>query len=223
MLRHTIEHSSDLSLSSEQQMTLDNFYRAAITAQRQPVGGPALDFLQTDSMADSDDEKRSSGVAKTLEKILEKTKEDKDQKAREEMEAQHAFELLTMPMRQEIEDGNKLLAEKKTQVAKSEQTSAEKTAEKTAAEEILKSTEKHLDDTLVACHQKALDYQARVAERSDELMAIKMALQIMTSSAAKKLSGKQTVGDLQVSFVQTKMKTRRALAHLRASRYPELS
>lgn len=224
MLRKTIEHSPDLSINADQQMTLDSFYRMAVTAQRQPAGGPALDFLQMDSQELGDYEKKSGGVKDTLETILEKTKKDKDEKAKSEMQAQHAFELLTMPMRQEIEDGKKLLDEKKTQVAKSEQTSAEKTAEKTAAEEILKSTEKHLDDTLASCHQKVLDYQATVAERSDEIMAIKMALKIMTSSAAKKLSGKQTIGsDLQLSFMQTKSTTRRALAHLRASRSAALS
>lgn len=238
-LRQTMK-SPDFQINEGQKSTLEDFFRTVVQSQGMKGESPALDFLQVGANV-KEDGPRSAGVTNTLRGILENTKKDKNDQMKAEMEAQHSFELFAMPLQREIADGQKALAEMKNQVSKSQQVSAEKTAEKAQAEELLAQTEKHLADTLASCHQKALDYQARVAKRSDEIMAIKMALQIMTSSAAKKLSGKQSVGsDLQLSFLQTRSDrstthvallsflqtrstTRRALAHLRASRFADLT
>merc|ERR1719281_2109512 len=128
--------------------------------------GSSLDFLQVDSIEseDGDYESKKGGITDTLQKILEKTKAEKDEQAIKEKDAIFNFKKLTVPLKQEIEDQEKALTEKKRQVAKSEQVSAEKTAELAAANELLKVTEKHLEDVKVGCLQKAIAWHARTGQ-----------------------------------------------------------
>jgi len=233
-LRHMAERSPDFALNQAQQSILEEFFQNAMANQnRRP--GSALDFLQLDSMEAEDGphgdyESKGGGVTETLQKLLEKTKVEKDEQTTKEQEAMINYKVLSESLKQEIKDGNKALTEKKRQVAKSEQVSAEKTAELAAANELLKVTEKHLEDVKVGCLQKAIAWHARTGQRSDEITAIQMALQILTSAAAQKMRGKQTMGSeahfTQLSLLQTKQTTtraKRALSKLRATGIPALS
>jgi hypothetical protein len=230
-LRRLAERSPDFALNAGQQSILDSFFQNAVAAQRGRMGS-SLDFLQLDSedAEDGDYESKAGGITETLQKILVKTKAEKDEQATKEQDAQMNFKKLTIPLKQEIEDQTKALTEKKRQVAKSEQVSAEKTAELAAANELLQVTEKHLEDVKNQCIQKAIEWHARTDKRSDEITAIQMALQILTSAAAKRMQSKQTVGSevhlTQLSFLQTKQTTSRvarALSKLRASGLPSMS
>jgi len=224
VLRRLTERSPDFSLTEGQQQTLDAFYESAAVIQSRRMGS-ALDFLQLDAALD---EPSSKGVVDALEKILVKTKREKDEQAKKEAETKMNYDLLAMELKSELEIQNKALSEKKKQVAKSEQTSAQKTAELAAAKELLQTTEKHLDDVTAQCMQKNIDWHSRTTKRSDEIVAIGMALQILTSDAAKAMQSKQTVGSMslqQISFVQTGMTNRvtRALAKLREPGISSLS
>jgi len=230
-LRRLAERSPDFALNAGQQSILDSFFQNAVAAQNRRMGS-SLDFLQVDSIEseDGDYESKSGGIKDTLQKILVKTKAEKDEQAIKEKDAIFNFKKLTVPLKQEIENQEKALTEKKRQVAKSEQVSAEKTAELAAANELLEVTEKHLADVKAQCIQKAIDWHERTSKRSDEIMAIKMALQILTSAAAQSKNSKQTYGShehlMQLSFIQTKQTTNRvmhALSKLRASGEPALS
>jgi len=229
-LRRLAERSPDFALNAGQQSILDSFFQNAVASQNRRSGS-SLDFLQLDSLEDEDGdfESKAGGVTETLQKILVKTKAEKDEQAKKEQEAQINYKALAEPLKREIEDQTKAMTEKKRQVAKSEQISAEKTAELTAANELLQVTEKHLEDVKTQCIQKAIDWHARTDKRSDEITAIQMALKILTSAAAKAMRSKQSLGAndfAQVSFLQTRQTSKRvmrALSKLRAAGTPSLS
>merc|ERR1719316_1821194 len=129
-----------------------------------------------------------------------------------------------MPLKRELEGLGKAKQQKQQQVSRSEQVSAQKTSELAAANELLTITTKHLQDVGAECQQKSVDYHARVTKRSDELIAVQMALEILTSDKAKALQKKQSIGSfLQLSFIQTKQTTHRALSRLRGSGFPSLA
>jgi len=233
MLRRLTERSPDLALSAGQQSTLDAFFQNAAAGQNRKTASD-MNFLQIDSHEHDGTnqpsygkyQSKAGGVTDTLQNILQKTKAEKNEQMKKEREAQFNFDLFALPLKREIEDGSKAMAQKKSQVAKSEQLSAEKTSELAAANEILKMTTKHVEEVKAECQQKYVDWHSRTAKRSDEIMAVQMALQILTSDAAKRFRGKQSLGSnvhLQLSFIQTKQTTHRALAKLRNSGFPPLA
>merc|ERR1719161_653101 len=137
---------------------------------------PDMNFLQIASV-ENDVSKQPSygkyqskagGVTETLQTILGKTKAEKDEQMKKEREAKFNFELFALPLKREIEDGSKAMAQKKSQVARSEQVSAAKTSELAAANEILKMTTKHVEEVKAECQQKYVDWHSRTAKRSDQ-------------------------------------------------------
>jgi chromosome segregation ATPase len=233
MLRRLTEHSPDLVLNAGQQSALDHFFQNAMVGHNQNMQ-PDVNFLQVHSQNDGSSKQpsygkyqsKAGGVTETLQTILGKAKAEKDEQMKKERQAQFNFELFALPLKREIEDGSKAMAQKKSQMAKSEQVSAAKTAELAAATELLQVTTKHVEDVKAECQQKYVDWHSRTAKRSDEIIAVQMALQILTSDKAKALRKKQSVGSdvyLQLSFIQTKQTTHRALAQLRGSGFPSLA
>jgi len=229
VLRRMAERSPDFSLNAGQQSILDSFFQNAAAGQSRRS---AESFLQLDSLdnEEGDFESKAGGVTETLGSILEKTKAEKDEQSKKEADEQNNFKKLSVPMKKEIEDGMKAKTEKERQVAKSQQISAEKTAELAAAKELLETTEKHLEDVKAQCMQKAIDWHARTTKRSDEITALQLALQILTSAAAQKMQSKQTVGSdvhlTQLSFLQTKQTTKHVmhvLSKLRSLGIPSVS
>jgi len=227
MLRRLTARSPDLALNPNQQSTLDAFFQQTAAAQNRRTGSD-LNFLQVDSTEDGPYKSKAGGITDTLSTILKKSKREKDEQMKKERDAQFNFKLFALPLKNEISGASKAMNEKKSQVSKSEQLTAQKTQELAAANELLQATTKHLADCLAQCQQKSIDWHARTSKRSDEIIAVQMALQILTSDAAKKLQSKQSIGSYvqltsELSFIQTKQTTHRALSKLRGSGFPSLA
>lgn len=227
MLRRLTARSPDLELNANQQSTLDAFFQHTAAAQNRRTGSD-LNFLQLDSTEDGPYKSKAGGIADTLSTILTKSKREKDEQMKKERDAQFNFELFALPLKNEISGVSKAMSEKKSQVSKSDQLTAQKTQALAAANELLQATTKHLADCQAQCQQKSIDWHARTSKRSDEIIAVQMALQILTSDAAKALQKKQTIGSYvqltsELSFIQTKQTTHRALSKLRGSGFPSLA
>merc|ERR1719171_2507334 len=227
-LKHALERNPDIPLNGEQQQTLDNFFKATIAMKSQQMQGEAqpMSFLHVGGKL-RQPEGGSSGVANTLQSILEQQKKNRDAAMAEEQKGQSAFELLQQSLTAEIADGNKAMQEKKSAVAKSQETSSQKSAELEGAKRTHETTQNYLDEVIAQCQEKAQDWKERQKIRTDEITAITEALEILTSPEAQQLATKQGLGTM---FLQTRRSenrarraARRAARALRPSSSPGLS
>merc|ERR1719428_1258982 len=134
-----------------------------------------MSFLQTGQMQMAPDygdyQQQGGGITTTLQGILDKQKVNRDTAMQGEQKAANAFSLVEQSLNTEISEGNKAMNEKKSQVAKSEETCSQKQQELDAAKQLNSETQKYLDDVIAACEQKAREFKERTKLRSDEITA----------------------------------------------------
>merc|ERR1719160_534434 len=182
-----------------------------------PVPQP-MSFLQTGQMVMAPDygdyQQQGGGVITTLQGILDKQKINRDTAMQGEQKAANAFSLIEQSLNTEISEGNKAMNEKKSQVAKSEETCSQKQQELDAAKQLNSETAKYLQDVIAQCEQKAREFKERTKLRTDEITAVEEAITILTSAQAKDLATKGSIG---FAFIQTRSKTNKVLSRLRKS------
>jgi hypothetical protein len=202
-LKHALERNPDFQLNGAEEQTLDNFFRTTQMMQtgQAPQMQP-MSFLQTGQMMMAPDygdyQQQGGGVTTTLQSILDKQKVNRDAAMQGEQKAANAFSLVEQSLTTEISDGNKAMTEKKSQVAKSEETCSKKQQELDAAKQLNAETTQYLNDVIAACEQKAREFKERTKLRSDEITAVQEAIQILSSAQAKDLAGKGSIGFLQI-------------------------
>lgn len=217
-LKHALERNPDIPLNGAQQQTLDNFFKATIAMRGDEIqqGGSELQspsFLQTGALTRRQinllqvGQPTSSGVGQTLQAILDEQKKNRDAAMAEEQKSANAFALLQQSLSNEITNGNKAMEEKKSAMAQSQETSAQKTAELNELQNTLTTTQKYLDEVTAQCQQKARDWKERQKVRTDEIVAITEALTILSTPEAQRLATKQTMGTM---FLQTGQVAHRA-------------
>lgn len=221
-LRDTLEKSSDLQLSAQDRETLNLFIRASAT-RRSGKGhvGMAPDFLQVKHAQEPDGggygeyELQSSGVVKTLQQVLEKTKTSRDQASREEETSAAAFQKLEEQLSKQIEVSKGRMMDLESQIAESQQSQAQMEADLQAALKLLKSTFEHLQIVQQDFTAKTRAFKDRALKRSDETIAVGEAIRVLTSETAKVLATKQTIGTLD--FLQfsrmTRIKAVKVISH----------
>merc|ERR1719387_3414673 len=126
----------------------------------------------------------------------------------------NSFELLQQSLQTEIENGNKVLTSKKEAVATSQ-------SELDNTQRTVDEAQKYLDEVIMTCKQKTLEFKGRTKLRGDEITAITEAMEILQSDegvAVQKLELNQQVQSvppamfiqlsssrgLSLAFVQTK-------------------
>jgi chromosome segregation ATPase len=191
-LKHTLEGSKDIALSMPQRDLLDEFFRLA--KHRAAPHPPS--FLQiTDEPAEYGEyQSQSSPVVETLNKVLDKTKENKEAAMEQEEKAVEDFKTVEGQLKEQIKTCSTRMEELKQQIAESEQRSSELTANLLAAKELLQSTEKHLELLQADFQSKTRSFKQRALKRSDELTAVKEGIRVLTSETAKYFMTRQSIG-----------------------------
>jgi len=223
-LKRALESNPDFQMNGVQEQTLDNFFRT--TQMMQNGRAPQLRFMsflqtgQTMMAADYSALQQGGDITTTLQGILDEQKKNRDAAMKGEQKSANAFSLLDQSLTNEITEGKKAMNEKKTQVSKSEESCSEKQQELDAAKKINTETTKYLNDVIAACEQKAREFKERTKLRTDEIVAVDEATNILTSNQAKDLAGKGSIGS---SFLQIQSTTHKVLRRLQDSHSPALS
>lgn len=223
-LQGTLQHSVDFSLTTSQQDVLRDFFHVAKTRTH---GHPApASFLQTrlskhGAVASPDYgeyESQSSPVVDTLQKVETKTKENKEKAMQVEQKAVDDFKQLEEQLQIQIDTAKTRMDTLKTQIAESEQRSSELTADLLAAKELLKATQKHVELLEQDFRSKTRAFKQRALKRSDELTAVKEAIQVLTSETATRYMSQQSIGTVEgapaPTFVQIGSATRKKVLHV---------
>jgi len=126
---------------------------------------------------------QSHGIIEMLEKLLDKFVDELTTLEKEEMNAQHEFEMLVQDLTAEIGDATKDRDEKAAIRAK--KLEAKAAAEAELAETILTrdADQKYLDDLTATCAKKATDFESRQQLRAEEIEAIEKAIEIISGEA----------------------------------------
>jgi chromosome segregation ATPase len=242
-VRKTLEQGADFSLSAAQKETLEQFFRAAKV--QQPKSGKVPSFLQIRSGEDPPAEEaaaapaepeaaepdygeyqtQSSPVVTTLQGVLDKTNTNKQAAMTAEQTAVNEFTTLETNLNTQIESAKTRMEDLKTQIAESQQRTGQYQADLLAAKDLLKTTEDHKELLEQDFQAKTRAYKERAVKRSDELTAVKEAVQVLTSESAKRFMSQQSVGIMEAagpapapagppSFLQIDSDTRRKAIHL---------
>merc|ERR1719412_1269086 len=118
-----------------------------------------------------------------LEKLLDKFIAERTKIEKEEMNSQHAFDLLIADLTAQIDQATQDRNEKA--VTKAKKIEARAVAEKDLADTTATrdADVKYLADLTALCAQKAADFESRQALRAEEIVAIEKAIEIISSEA----------------------------------------
>jgi len=235
-VRKTLEQGADFGLSATQKDTLEQFFRAA--KAQQPKNGKVPSFLQVkssqDPLAPAEEEAepdygeyqaQSSPVVTTLQGVLDKTNTNKQAAMTAEQTALADFTTMETNLNIQIESAKTRMEDLKTQIAESQQRTGQYQADLLAAKDLLKTTEDHKELLEQDFEAKTRAFKERAVKRSDELTAVKEAVQVLTSESAKRFMSQQSVGIMEdaapapapmagSSFLQIDSDTRRKAIHL---------
>ena len=126
---------------------------------------------------------QSHGIIEMLEKLLDKFISERTTLEKEEMNTKHAYDMLVQDLTAQIAQATQDREEKAETKAK--KLEAKATAEGDLAETTATrdADQKYLDDLMALCAQKSADFESRQQLRSDEIVAIEKAIEIISSSA----------------------------------------
>merc|ERR1719217_1574703 len=124
---------------------------------------------------------QSHGIIEMLEKLLDKFIDEKTALEKDEMNTQHAYEMLMQDLKAQIEEAEADRAEKAEIKAKKLQAKADAEGELTDTITTKEADEKYLAELTATCSQKATDFESRQQLRAEELVAIEKAIEIISS------------------------------------------
>merc|ERR1712060_117865 len=126
---------------------------------------------------------QSHGIIEMLEKLLDKFIAERTNLEKEEMNTKHAFDMLMQDLTAQIAQAQQDRDEKATTKAKKLEAKAAAEGDLAETTETRNADQKYLDDLTATCTQKAADFASRQQLRSEELVAIEKAIEIISSSA----------------------------------------
>merc|ERR1719230_2036601 len=126
---------------------------------------------------------QSHGIIEMLEKLLDKFVDELTTLEKEEMNAQHEFEMLVQDLTAEIGDATKDRDEKAAIRAKKLEAKAAAEAELAETIATRDADQKYLDDLTATCAKKATDFESRQQLRAEEIEAIEKAIEIISGEA----------------------------------------
>merc|ERR1719217_303610 len=145
---------------------------------------------------------QSGGVVEMLEKLEDQVATQKMQLEEEELKAQHAFEQITQWLADSIENAEHEVAKKKVERGETEQAKAEAEGELAQTTADRDEDQTYLDDMTALCAQKKADFESRQQLRSEELDAIKKAIEIISSQTVAGAGEKHLPTLVQASLAQ---------------------
>merc|ERR1719428_915919 len=133
---------------------------------------------------------QSGGVVEMLENLKEKFQKEKNDLEKDEMGADHAYNLMMMELKDSISAAESMRATKAKMKAGKE---ADAAADKGSLADTMASKaedEKYLEDLVAQCEQKSNDFASRQQLRAEELEAIQKAIEIISSPEVAGNAGK---------------------------------
>merc|ERR1711972_806640 len=126
---------------------------------------------------------QSHGVIEMLEKLLDKFIAQRTTLEKEEMNTKHAFNMLVQDLTAQIAQAQQDREEKAVTKAKKLQAKADAEGDLAETTATRDADQKYLDDLAAVCTQKAADFASRQQLRSEEIVAIQKAIEIISSSS----------------------------------------
>jgi len=126
---------------------------------------------------------QSHGVIEMLEKLLDKFVGERTTLEKQEMNSVHAYEMLMQDLKAQISQATQDRTEKAETKAKKLQAKADAQGDLTDTTATRDADEKYLSDLTATCTQKATDFESRQSLRTDELEAVRKAIEILSSAA----------------------------------------
>jgi len=162
---------------------------------------------------------QSQGVIEMLEKLLEKFMGERTVLEKEEMNSQHAFDMLIQDLTAQTDQAKQDREEKAETKAKKLQAKADAEGDLTDTTTTRDADQKYLDDLVATCEQKATDFESRQQLRTEELEAIAKAIEIISSGAVSGNADKYLPTLVQTSLASLRADTqtthqRRAAVYL---------
>lgn len=231
-LKETFLKGQDLSLTPMQRKELEGFVRAAERSVEQGEeeetnnNNLAPDFLQVRSKQGApygEYKSQTGGATATLQSVLEKTNKELVETRNTENTAKTNFQGYEKSTKDGIANKEKTLSEVKAQISHSQQTSSQMQAQLKQNEELFKVTTADLKTMQAEETTKTAAYKERVASRSDEIMAVRQAAQVLTSDTASQILAKDKAEKKAASFLQVASKRRRAKRLLKEASSPGLA
>merc|ERR1719440_1309241 len=164
-----------MSVTPQQQATIKDFF------QQTEQQNADKSFLQQGQQAPF--QSRTGELIQTLQQIKDETSKNRDDATKEEASAMNSFELMQQSLQSEIDNGNKVLTSKKAEVSKSQEAVATSQSELDNTERVVGEAQKYLDEVVMTCKQKTLEFKGRTKLRGDEITAITEAMEILQSDA----------------------------------------
>jgi len=141
---------------------------------------------------------QSGGVVDMLEKLKDQFAKQKYDMDREELTAKHAYEQMAQQLADNIENAKHEISKKTALRAQTQEAKADMEGEKAQTEADRAEDQKYLDETTALCTQKTEDFNSRQKLRSEELDAIRQAIDIISSNAVSGSGEKHLPQLLQV-------------------------
>jgi len=126
---------------------------------------------------------QSHGIIEMLEKLLDKFIDERTTLEKEEMNSQHAFDMLVQDLTAQIAQATQDRDEKTATRAKKLEAKAEAEAQLQDTIASRDADQKYLDDLTALCAQKASDFESRQQLRAEEIEAIEKAIEIISGAA----------------------------------------
>merc|ERR1719486_1898881 len=133
---------------------------------------------------------QSGGVVEMLENLRDKFQKEKNDLEKDEMGAEHAYNLMQMELKDSISAAESMRATKAKMKAGKE---ADAATDKGSLADTMASKaedEKYLADIVAQCEQKSNDFASRQQLRAEELEAIMKAIEIISSPEVAGNAGK---------------------------------
>jgi len=128
-------------------------------------------------------ESQSGGVVDMMVDLQDKLREQTASSETEEMNAQHACDMMMQSLTDQIEGHHALRGRKASTKKGKEQDSASAKGDLVETTTAKEADEKYLRDLRDTCHKKSVDFEARQQLRGSELKAIGQAIEILSSDS----------------------------------------
>merc|ERR1719299_351896 len=127
---------------------------------------------------------QSGGVVDMLENLKEKFEDELRDLEKEEMNAEHAYELMSVDLKASIKQADGEMNAKAKIKSEKEEAAAEAKGDLADTTSMQKEDSTYLSELGAQCTQKSADFGARQQLRAEELEAIQKAIEILSSGVA---------------------------------------
>jgi uncharacterized protein YoxC len=124
---------------------------------------------------------QSGGIVEMLKRLKDEFISKKSEVEKEEMNAQHAFEMVRQDLTTSIENAKDSIGTKSALKSDKQSKAAELTKQAASLAEVKASDEKLFSDTKVECAEKSESFEEKQQLRAEEIQALEKAIDILSS------------------------------------------